>query len=88
VYDTQCGAKIFRANEAVRQAFTTPFRSRWIFDIEILARYIATIGRGAAESRIYELPLKTWTDVPGSKVTPLDAIRAVWDLALIWRRSA
>jgi hypothetical protein len=86
VYDTQCGAKIFRANESVRQAFTAPFRSRWIFDVEILARYIAITGK-AAESRIYELPLKTWTDVPGSKVNAWHAVQAFWDLALIWRGS-
>jgi dolichyl-phosphate beta-glucosyltransferase len=88
VYDTQCGAKIFRANETVRHAFTAPFRSKWIFDVEILARYIDATGTKVAESRISELPLKTWTDVPGSKVTARDGLRAFWDLALIWRRPA
>jgi hypothetical protein len=85
VYDTQCGAKIFRANPSIRQAFSAPFRSKWIFDVEILARYIAATGRAAAGSRIYELPLRVWTDVPGSKVTARDALRAFWDLAIIWR---
>src|SRR5437762_2862299 len=41
VYDTQCGAKIFRATPEMRQIFATPFRSQWIFDVEILSRYLA-----------------------------------------------
>jgi dolichyl-phosphate beta-glucosyltransferase len=88
VYDTQCGAKIFRKTETVRQAFEAPFRSKWIGDVEILARYIASVGRAAAESRIYELPLKAWTEVPGSKLNLWQGLRSVWDLALIRRQSA
>jgi dolichyl-phosphate beta-glucosyltransferase len=86
IYDTQCGAKIFRANESVRQAFLAPFRSRWIVDVEILARYIAANGTASAEAQICELPLRTWTEVPGSKLTAWHAVRAMWDLALISRR--
>jgi dolichyl-phosphate beta-glucosyltransferase len=88
IYDTQCGAKIFRANEPVRQAFSAPFQSRWIFDVEILARYIAANGTAAAEARICELPLRTWIEMPGSKLTAWHVVRAVWDLARISRQSA
>lgn len=87
VYDTQCGAKVFRATDPVRQAFSAPFQSKWIFDVEILDRYIAAIGKASAETRICEVPLRTWTDVPGSKLGPGHAVRAIWDLAVIWRRS-
>ena len=38
------------------------------------------------ESRIYELPLDTWTAVAGSKLTVRHALRAVWDLVTIARR--
>jgi glycosyltransferase involved in cell wall biosynthesis len=87
VYDTQCGAKIFRANAPIRQVFAKPFRSKWVFDIELLARY-ATLNRtGARGAGVYELPLKTWTDVAGSKVRAWDCARALWDIARIWRRS-
>ena len=85
VYDTQCGAKMFRATAVIRQLFTSPFRSQWIFDVEILARYLATCEAAEAERRIYELPLKNWTDVPGSKLKLRDAPQAIWDLARISR---
>jgi dolichyl-phosphate beta-glucosyltransferase len=83
VYDTQCGAKIFRATETLREAFSQPFRSRWIFDVEILSRHIAAHGRAEATRRIYELPLTRWTNVPGSKLKLHHAARAAWDLARI-----
>ena len=85
VYDTQCGAKIFRVNPHIRQVMATPFLSQWVFDIEILARYANLVGLDRAGSSIYELPLTTWTDVAGSKVRVLHAVRAVWDIARIWR---
>jgi glycosyltransferase involved in cell wall biosynthesis len=87
VYDTQCGAKIFRVNNAVRQAFSAPFRSKWVMDVEILARYVACTGRMDAISRIYELPLREWTDIPGSKLQMRHAVRSLWDLAMIALRS-
>jgi dolichyl-phosphate beta-glucosyltransferase len=86
VYDTQCGAKIFRATEQVRQVFGPPFRSKWIFDVEILSRYVAATGAAQSESRIVELPLNAWTAVPGSKLTLSHSVRAIWDLALMSRR--
>jgi hypothetical protein len=82
VYDTQCGAKMFRASASVREAFAAPFRSEWTFDVEVLARYLAAIGRVRSESRIYE-PLASWTAVRGSKIRVWHGIRAVWDLAII-----
>ena len=87
VYDTQCGAKIFRLNSQIRQVFATPFVSQWVFDIEILARYAHVMGMERAASSIYELPLTTWTDVAGSKVRVRHAIRALWDITRIWRGS-
>ena len=76
--------KIF-GTDPVRQAFTAPFRSKWIFDVEILSRYLATTGTAQADSHICVVPLKTWTAMPGSKLTLWHAVRAIWDLALISR---
>ena len=85
VYDTQCGAKIFRATDLVQRVFRPPFRSKWIFDVEILSRYLAATGTAQSETHICEVPLRTWTAMPGSKLTVWHAVRSIWDLALISR---
>ncbi|HEX9164028.1 MAG TPA: glycosyltransferase, partial [Thermoanaerobaculia bacterium] len=83
VYDTQCGAKLFRVNYTLRQIFATPFLSRWIFDVEIIARLVQLRGRDEAARAIYELPIREWHDVGGSKVTARDFGRALRDLRKI-----
>jgi len=83
VYDTQCGAKLFRASSAINALFQQPFHSRWIFDVEIIARLIqARRGKELpqAEQVIYEYPLLEWKDIPGSKLTYRDFLRAAWEL--------
>ncbi|HYC59593.1 MAG TPA: glycosyltransferase [Thermoanaerobaculia bacterium] len=85
VYDTQCGAKLFRASDPIRELFATPFLSRWIFDVEIIARLVKQRGRDAAARAIYELPITTWHDVKGSKVRSTDFFRALKDLGRIRR---
>jgi dolichyl-phosphate beta-glucosyltransferase len=85
VYDTQCGAKIFRVNDTIPALFAERFLSRWIFDVEIIARFVQQRGRDAAANAIYELPIQAWHDVKGSKVKSTDFIRALKDLWKIHR---
>jgi dolichyl-phosphate beta-glucosyltransferase len=85
VYDTQCGAKLFRVSEPMQEIFARPFLSRWIFDVEIIARFVETRGRPHAANAIYELPIMAWHDVKGSKVKSTDFLRALKDLWKIHR---
>lgn len=85
VYDTQCGAKLFRTSDEMREIFAHPFISRWIFDVEIIARFVRQRGRDAAARAIYELPITVWHDVQGSKVKSTDFFRALNDLSKIRR---
>jgi len=85
VYDTQCGAKVFRIDDALRQVFSRPFLSRWIFDVEVIARYVEMWGRDRAAKAIYEYPVLAWHDVRGSKVKSHDFVRALRDLWKIRR---
>ncbi len=72
IYDTQCGAKLFRMMPTTRQIFADPFLSRWVFDVEIIARYLKLYGNSPKhlEQIIYEYPLETWTDIPDPKSVP------------------
>ena len=45
-YDSQCGAKVFRA-EVADILFGAPFLSRWLFDVELLLRLCSGVRRGA-----------------------------------------
>jgi dolichyl-phosphate beta-glucosyltransferase len=85
VYDTQCGAKLFRVTKTAPLLFDRPFISRWIFDVEIIARLIEVVGRDRAAQSIYELPLRVWRDVHGSKVSGRDFFRSLNDLWKIHR---
>ncbi len=88
IYDTQCGAKLFRITPELAEVLREPFRSRWIFDVELLARFMAR-HRGDPDSVrgvIYEYPLPEWTDVAGSKVGPLDFFKALGELVRIRRQ--
>ena len=88
VYDTQCGAKMLRLNAATGTLFAKPFRSRWIFDVELIARYLqlpVAAGEAARRDRLYELVLPAWHDKPGSKLRWHDFARAAVELGHIWR---
>ena len=88
VYDTQCGAKMLRVTGDTAALFAAPFRSPWIFDVELIGRYLRlplVPGEPARRDRLYELVLPVWHDRPGSKLRWYDFARAVVDLGYIWR---
>ncbi|MES2523764.1 MAG: glycosyltransferase [Gemmatimonadota bacterium] len=96
-YDTQCGAKLFRCAPLLKHVLSEPFRSRWIFDVELLVRadsFLRAGGTAGVESAVYEQPLASWRHVEGSKVGPVDFLRAARELSLVrrdrvrWERSS
>lgn len=86
ISDTQCGAKLFRVNRRTAFAFSEPFLSRWIFDVEILARYLHCSVQDGVRDGIYEWPLNDWQEVRGSKLRPKDFVAAFGQLATIYMR--
>jgi dolichyl-phosphate beta-glucosyltransferase len=85
IYDTQCGAKVFRISETFREAISKPFRSHWSFDVVLLDRIINTSNPSPRLSvdSFLELPLKQWRDVEGSTVRVRSALSAFADLVRI-----
>jgi dolichyl-phosphate beta-glucosyltransferase len=88
VYDTQCGAKLFRVTPDISRILAEPFLSRWIFDVEIVARIIRTAhgDRSLVEEMIFEMPLMCWEDVVGSKLHPTDFLRAMLEIYAIRKK--
>ena len=85
IYDTQCGAKVFRRTAALESALAEPFLSRWCFDVELLGRLLVGTADapGLPVGEIRELPLRTWRDVPGSKLSMSAAPRVAWELSRV-----
>ncbi|MDH5423022.1 MAG: glycosyltransferase [Acidimicrobiia bacterium] len=89
MYDTQCGAKLFRNQPWISDLFAKEFGTRWILDVEILARMstepIVTVA-GDPRSIICEYPLDNWFDTEGSKLRLREALGAGVDLGKIFFR--
>ena len=86
VYDTQCGAKWFKTSDTLRHSLTSPFRSRWAFDVELIGR----LHKGFANQNAYaqddflEVPLNQWIDLGESKISLKDKLQILYDLTRIW----
>jgi len=65
-YDSQAGLKLFKANPKLTQILSQPFKTRWLFDVELLQRWQATTG---SPMTIWEEPLNYWIEAPGSRIT-------------------
>ena len=87
VYDTQCGAKLFRVTPMLVEALRDPFLSRWAFDVELLGRLLigSRSSPPVARANVWEEPLRAWRDVEGSKLSPRQMSGALFDLARIVR---
>src|SRR5690606_40316561 len=82
VYDTQCGAKVLRGGEVARSALAEPFLSRWLFDVELIAR----LRDAAGVQALREEPIPEWADASGSSLRLRDFLKAPWELGRIWGR--
>jgi dolichyl-phosphate beta-glucosyltransferase len=82
VYDSQCGAKLFR-RDAAAVVFHDRFLTQWLFDVEILVRLRNRLGVNAVLETVAEVPLRTWVDVGGSKLRFRHLLGVPFDLLKI-----
>lgn len=80
VYDSQCGAKLFK-NEICQTIFSSSFKTKWLFDVELLKRMNQI--RPVSES-VYEFPLKKWIHKDGSKIKLLDFYKIMKEIAILF----
>ena len=69
IYDSQCGAKIFRVTPKFFKVISDPFITSWLFDVEIIARIIKYSEPSVFPGEyIQEEPLLVWWHISGSKI--------------------
>lgn len=78
IYDTQCGAKIF-SKEIITVAFSKPFLTSWLFDVELFIR----LKKNNLLENACEFPLKKWKDIDGSKLNWKTSIKILKELLLL-----
>lgn len=71
-YDTQCGAKIIKA-EVAQQLIKTPFIDRWLFDIELISRFYKIFGHKS--TAIKEVVLREWIEKGHSRIRKVDLLK-------------
>jgi len=85
VYDTQCGAKVWRGGAELAAKLERPFLGRWTYDVELIARLLEAVPPGQP-APIEEVPLRRWHHEEGSKVRATDLLRSLADLVrLRWQ---
>lgn len=82
-YDTQCGAKVFRADIA-KAVFEESFLSKWLFDVEILLR-VRNMYKNC-NGIIYETPLDVWLEQGNSKIRFTHLLKMPLQLLKIYLR--
>lgn len=86
IYDTQCGAKLFRNAPEIRAVFSAPFQSSWIFDVEIFLRLRRALQKQDVplEHAAREIPLAEWVDHGKSRMHLKDFLRIPFDTLRIY----
>jgi glycosyltransferase involved in cell wall biosynthesis len=82
VHDSQCGAKLCRATAETRAVLELPFAARWLFDVELIARYAEL---GPLDELVHELPLRRWESVGDSRLRLRDLARIPLELVKIYK---
>ncbi|MHA6279842.1 glycosyltransferase [Salinimicrobium sp. CAU 1759] len=85
VYDTQCGAKLLTVGLA-REIFNDPFISKWLFDIELIARLQMAHDREKVTKMVYEVPLTVWIEKGKTKIRFRDVLRVPFQLLKIGQK--
>lgn len=83
VYDTQCGAKLI-SSTVIDVAFNQKFVTKWLFDIEIIARLRNSHSKEILDI-LFEYPITNWKDVSGSKLKFTYMLKVPFELIKIKR---
>lgn len=86
IYDTQCGFKLLRVWPGLKTILSEPFRTRWVFDVELIGRcawHPDPQVRLAPTTGMREEPLQVWKEIGGSNLRLKSMIRGFLELYFI-----
>jgi glycosyltransferase involved in cell wall biosynthesis len=89
MYETQCGAKLFRVTPFLKESLQTSFTSRWLFDIELLVRirhFRKLRADRSAAGTVHEYPLSSCIDTKKSTIRLFDCFKMPIELLKIRSR--
>ncbi len=82
-YDTQSGFKIYQRDEYLYDSLAYTSKTRWFFELEHFTNYFSSTNKFL---RIWEEPLHSWSEIPGSKIYRLASLRILHELIIIFRK--
>lgn len=85
VYDTQCGLKMLKKDLAIELVNDT-FISKWLFDVEMLARYKSIYGSALFKENLLEVPVLKWTEKSDSRLKYYEFLKIITELRKIKKR--
>jgi len=77
-YDSQAGFKLFKNSASLKAVLDKPFKTRWLFDVELLQRWAEITGEPI---KMWEEPLNYWHDTAGSHISLNHYPRVIKELA-------
>jgi glycosyltransferase involved in cell wall biosynthesis len=80
IYDTQSGFKIIPYEESLQELMSTPFQTKWFVDLEIYSRWIKS---KLSINLLREIPLQSWKEIKGSKITVKSTFRVLREIKFI-----
>ncbi len=85
IYDSQCGAKVFKLTPRLKRVLSEKFLSRWAFDVELLGRLLYGGTDSYRLQDFLESPLESWKDPGGSKLSFFQMLKTTFELIRIER---
>jgi glycosyltransferase involved in cell wall biosynthesis len=80
-YDTQSGFKLYKYSDDFNSILIKPFKTKWFFDIELSIRNFMYKKENL---NVWEEPVSTWVDMPGSKINYRQSLRISLEVIYIF----
>lgn len=82
-YDSQCGFKLYKCDQNLIDSLAFESKTRWFFELEHFVNYFFSTNQIL---NVWEEPLHSWSEIPGSKIYSLGSFRILRELMVIYSK--